>query len=60
MSLNDETYRIFISRTLQLLPQGQQLANEYRGIFYQKEMVDNRSGDEIAADVMASAGLKFG
>lgn len=50
-------YRIYVTDSLQLIPQ-----NSYRTQrFYDltEKEVDNRTGDEIALDVIKKAGLKL-
>ena len=57
----EEAYRIYVTKSLQLAPQSKHLQVSYLDILNpQKIKVDDRSGDEIVADVMKSAGLKFG
>jgi len=57
----EEAYRIYVSTSLQLIPQNKCLQKSYREIIDDsKRVVDTRSGDEIVADVMLHAGLKFG
>ena len=55
----DETYRIFITESLRLAPQGKYITKGYSDMF-EKRQFDARSGDEIALDVITNAGLKFG
>jgi hypothetical protein len=52
-------YRFYIADSLKLIPQHGSLQKHLREIYYDKHVVDTRSGDEIAADVMARAGLSF-
>lgn len=54
----EEAYRIYISKSLQLAPQGKWLQASYREMIKPKK-IDNRSGDDIAMDIMKRAGLKF-
>lgn len=57
----EEAYRIYVSTSLQLIPQNKCLQKSYREILNDmNRVVDTRSGDEIVADVMLHAGLKFG
>lgn len=55
----EEAYRIYVTHSLQLIPQ-----NKFININYMDSLkpqkVDNRSGDEIALDVISRAGIKFG
>ena len=55
-----ETYRIYVARSLQLIPQNQYMTKTYYDIIKQPQKQDLRTGDEIAADVMKNAGLSFG
>ena len=55
----DETYRIFITESLRLAPQGKYITKSY-GDMFEKRQIDARSGDEIAMDVITNAGLTFG
>lgn len=55
----EEAYRIYVTRSLQLAPQGKNLVKTYEEIL-KPENNDTRSGDEIAKDVILKAGLKFG
>ena len=54
----EEAYRIYVSKSLQLIPQSKHLKCDYLDLIDPKE-VDNRSGDEIAFDIISRAGLKF-
>lgn len=54
----EETYRIFVSESLRLAPQHKCLAKKYTD-FLKPQKIDNRSGEQIASDVMKNAGLKF-
>lgn len=55
----EETYRIYITKSLQLIPQNKWLTNTYFDVLNPKP-TDNRSGDEIAVDIIGRAGLSFG
>lgn len=53
-------YRLFVTESLRNIPQNKALTMNY--IDFVKSMnepVDERNGEQIAHDVMASAGLKF-
>lgn len=54
----EEAYRIYVSKSLQLAPQGKWLTSSYVDILKPQE-VDTRSGDEVIVDIMKRAGLKF-
>lgn len=49
-------YRIFVTDCLQLAPQGKYRTDRFADFIFNKK-VDERSGDEIAADVIKRAGL---
>lgn len=55
----EEAYRFYVTKSLQLMPQNKYITASYQDVLKPKK-VDNRTGDEIAMDVMAKAGLKFG
>ena len=55
----EEAYRIYVTRSLQLVPQNSYITTPFTDILKPK-VVDNRTGEEIAMDVMKRAGLKFG
>lgn len=55
----EEAYRIYVCKSLQLIPQNKCLTKDYLDILAPQE-VDPRSGDDIALDVIANAGLNFG
>jgi len=52
----EETYRIYVTDSLQLAPQSKVISERYYDKIYPKE---EKSGDEILAEVMAGAGLRF-
>ena len=51
-------YKIYISDTLYHRAQGQRLNIRYVDLMDQTN-IDTRSGDEIATDIIMSAGLRF-
>lgn len=55
----EEAYRIFVTKSLQLIPQSMYLTTNFEDIL-NPQSVDVRTGDEIAVDVMKAAGLSFG
>jgi len=55
----EEAYRIFVTKSLQLIPQSMYLTTNFEDIL-NPQAVDIRTGDEIAVDVMNAAGLSFG
>lgn len=52
----DEAYRIYITKSLQLIPQSKHLTKDYTDLF---EPQDERTGEDIVSDIMLNAGLKF-
>lgn len=54
----EETYRIYVTKSLQLSPQKGYIQNSYYDIIHKK--IDTRSGDDVAIDIMTRAGLSFG
>lgn len=52
------TYRFYIANALQNIPQNKWYAKSLYDIMYPKPE-DNKSGDEIAMDVIKKAGLSF-
>lgn len=54
----DETYRIFVTKSLQLIPQNKCLTKDYADLLHPKQE-DNRSAEEIVIDVVKKAGLHF-
>lgn len=56
----EQTYRIYISRSLQLIPQNKCLVKSYIDYLnFDPASVDTRSSAEIASDIMLRAGLHF-
>ena len=56
----EEAYRIYISRSLQLAPQMKFIPKPFYEIIHPEPEQEEKTGDEIAADIMTRAGLKFG
>ena len=54
----EEAYRFYISKSLQLAPQGKWLAKDLNEIFNPKPE-DHRTSNDIAFDIMKRAGLHF-
>lgn len=54
----EEAYRIYISKSLQLIPQSKWLAKGYDELLNPKPE-DSLTGEEIVLDVMKRAGLQF-
>lgn len=52
-------YRNYVTRSLQLIPQNSYITASFDEILH-PEKIDTRTGDEIAEDVIAKAGLTFG
>lgn len=55
----EQAYRVYVTKSLQLAPQSQYISVSYDDVIHPKP-VDTRTGDEIVADVMRNAGLRFG
>lgn len=55
------TYRFYIANSLQNIPQGKYTTKTLYDLLYDSAEVeeDNRTGDEIAIDIMTRAGLVF-
>lgn len=56
----DETYRIYVSQSLRLVPQGKYMSKSYIEFAESNKNVDTRTGEEILIDIMNKADLKFG
>lgn len=54
-----EAYRILVSKNLQLAPQGKYLDMNYTDIIQPEKKEDQKSGSEIALDIIKRAGLNF-
>lgn len=54
----ETAYRIYISRSLQLIPQNKYLKKDFYE-YLNPQVVDNRSAEEIVDDIMQRAGLHF-
>ena len=55
----EEAYRIYVTRSLQLIPQQGYMQNSYYDIINDNVEIDTRDGDEIAVDIIERAGLRF-
>lgn len=55
----EEAYRIYVTKSLQLNPQGNYLTSSFYDIIHGETEIDDRDGDEIAADIITRAGLRF-
>lgn len=55
----EAAYRFYVTKSLQLAPQSKALSIDYFDML-KPRVVDTRTGDDIAADIMQKAGLKFG
>ena len=60
----DMTYRFYVANGLQNIPQNKYSMTTLYDLLYNQNMdnannEDNRTGDEIAFDIMAKAGLHF-
>ena len=57
----EETYRIFVTTSLQLIPQNKHLVKSYTDMVMKNQNpVNNRTGDDIAMDIITRAGLTLG
>ena len=58
----EETYRIFVTRSLQLIPQNKYITNNYEEFIKPQNISPeaHKSAGQIAAEVIKNAGLKFG
>ena len=52
----EETYRVYVTDSLNLAPQNRIIADRYYDKIYPKE---EKSGDEIVAEIMSGAELRF-
>lgn len=57
--VRDETYRIYVTRSLQLAPQNKSIAPTYSELINPKKEPE-QTGEEVVLDIMTRAGLKFG
>ena len=55
----EEAYRIYVTRSLQLIPQSKYITVDFKDVITPKK-IDSRNGDQIAEDIMKQAGLSFG
>lgn len=62
--LEDETremaYRIYVTKSLQLAPQGKALTINYTDILKPAPEEEQKTGEEIAIDIIKRAGLIIG
>lgn len=57
----ETAYRYYVSTSLQLIPQSKYLTRSLDDMLNPEKLkIDTRTGDEIADDIMKSAGLTFG
>lgn len=54
----DFLYHDYVTTSLQLAPQNAYLSKKWREVI-NPDLVDNRTGDEIAQDIIKQAGLQF-
>lgn len=55
---DDLAYRIYVTDSLQNIPQGKYYTGRYADRLIRKP-IDNRTADEIAEDIIRAAGLRF-
>lgn len=58
----EETYRIFVTKSLQLIPQNKYITQGYEEFVKPQNISPeaHKSGGQIAAEVIKNAGLNFG
>ena len=54
----EEAYRIYVTKSLQLAPQNKYLQVSFYDVL-QRNNEEEKSGDEIAVEVISNAGLHF-
>lgn len=54
----EEAYRIFVTKSLQLIPQNKYLTMDYVDTIKPKK-IDNKTGNEIVIDTIKKAGLRL-
>lgn len=55
----EEAYRIYVTRSIQLAPQGKYLQVSYLDTLHYDNNKETKSGDDIAKDIITKAGLHF-
>ncbi len=56
--IDEDVYRNYVANSLQCIPQNKYIPTSYYDIIHKVE-VDDRTGDEIAIEVITTLGLKF-
>lgn len=56
--MRDKAYRFYVTDSLSYAAQNKFISQRYADII-KPQKVDNRSGDEIAEDIISSLGLRF-
>lgn len=59
ISNREETYRIFVTESLRLVPQNKYLGKRYIETIDAPQKHDSADGKAIVNDIMSRAGLKF-
>ena len=54
----EQTYRFYVTKSLQLIPQSKYLETQYLDMLKPQEK--SKTGDDIVRETMKLAGLKFG
>ena len=54
----EEAYRIYVTKSLQLIPQNKMLSVSYTDLL-KPQVRETKNGDEIAIDIISRFGLKF-
>lgn len=57
-AIRDEAYRIYVTKSLQLIPQNKYISIDYTDAV-KPHKADMRNGDEIVMETMKKAGLHF-
>ena len=55
----DEAYRIYVTDSLYYMKRNEVLGIRFFDLIDKKKVIDNRSGDEIALDIISRAGLQY-
>lgn len=57
--MEEKTYRIYVTDSLHLSGQNKYLTHRWLDMVKRKQAEDNRSGEEIAADIISRHGLRL-
>lgn len=56
----DLLYKVYITDSVKLMGEGKYLTDRWYDRAFGKRVIDTRSADEIALDIITRAGLSFG